>query len=1455
MTTAHTSASIRVTPEGLQKVINRMAELEKDRDPYTKGWTQEDLVKKSGSSLSTVKRFLKGESISRSHVIWITGALNLDPLEVISPKEWNQDTGNLGIDWWEVCHTMLDNQQEQQRIRRKASEMGFEINVHVPLGLVERKQQQRRDENVERGQVYQLEKEVITKTYEHKDFLEEVISQSRARKNKHVAIVGEPGAGKTTLLSAIASHIKDNTQHLPIFISLGSLQGMTLEDYLLKKWLPDAMRLVNPQFIPIPEIENQLIARFYESGVWLLLDGVDEMGESSPVEALNKISRELTNWLAQARLILTCRLNVWDASLNDNILPSFDTYKTQEFQPEQVNEFIDKWFKYAENIQRGEELKVKLIEPGKERIRELVTNPLRLSLLCQISYQNEDGELPETKAEFYEIFTRYFYEWKPELVPDVINSYQLKKELHQALGKLALAGINGNLRFRLKRSLAVEEIGEKLFKLAYDLGWLNQVDRDAVNDEDVYAFFHPNFQEYFAALIIDDWHYFLNHVPNNPEAGNYRIFEPQWKEVMLLWIGRKDVKKEQKESFLNKLIDLPNDGELLYYEQLGFLGALLIVEFPDFIRTYEIVENIVQYSFGYFDTNNKKWRKFPSFIVKRAKEVLELTNSYHLSDALFNTIRALLDAREYMDNNIFSELFFNIFWNLNKFDPKNSFVINMLIGWIEKGDYWYNQDDENPKTFPYDEIITINPDIINKLSEMLVKSYNSILDKRKKEEIKKQLNKNQTNQYNTHHHNKNFAGRLTPDDVDAMLDTLDAQNAEEDRLNELVGLDKNTLHIAGIFNIFTATLTRIAPSNQNILNLFINILKQEWDDINFDHDFCLKVVINIDKFEANKQELIDFLNEKLFNNNFIDDYRRCCAAEYLLKIESENHIAINILNKSLPKIKDDKMSLRIASALVEHNPDNHEIINTLVRLLYERKINEPQQNLRLNVAESILNLLRKDIREKSITCLAKMAYQCNDARIVLDDIFQNSQYVFLRENVAWRILKLEPTNQEALIFLLDRYHSQDDSASEFFAEEAFINFLRKYPESINNFINVLRNCQDTNISKLIIRLLGEVSNENYQLEIVQILKEILNTTNNEEIICAVATSLGEIHTVNIVSNENYQLEIVQILQKILNTTNNEEIICTAATSLGKIDIGNIDAINTLLKFLNTNQSERIAYLAVKELGIIANQNLNAINTLINIIFNTNDNEIKFVCIKSLSKIGVGNLDVVNTLINLMNNPNEREHYWLIRKSLLQVMQGRLFAVAVAGLKENFLGKYQGNDDYSSILWHCAENMSYPEFYRAWNGESSPLQNLETQFTDIHSILSQLQPADKTHPLVINLKSLQDETDTSAICQEICNQIYLTAFTENPEIPEVNNAPQLKRIIPQVKKQLQTQNIALILNNCEPNQIIITFCGKLIDVLHIAFITAQPLDAPLTGFPPNQRNLLNAIQSWINEIEL
>ncbi len=44
-----------------------------------------------------------------------------------------------------------------------------------------------------------------------------------------------------------------------------------------------------------------------------------------------------------------------------------------------------------------------------------------------------------------------------------------------------------------------------MFQLALQLGWLNQVGISENQGEKVYAFYHATFQEYFAALAIDNW--------------------------------------------------------------------------------------------------------------------------------------------------------------------------------------------------------------------------------------------------------------------------------------------------------------------------------------------------------------------------------------------------------------------------------------------------------------------------------------------------------------------------------------------------------------------------------------------------------------------------------------------------------------------------------------------------------------------------------------------------------------------------------------------------------------------------------------------------------------------------------------------------------------------------------------------------------------------------------------
>jgi transcriptional regulator with XRE-family HTH domain len=551
------SRSVRIDGAGLDKVRQRIAELEKPLNPDKRGWSQENLEEQAHVSVSTIKRFLKGTPRDRSKVILILKALGFDPIEFIAEhnsKLQNSELEpqpNITIDWQRVCQSMLKEQQEEQRFRRRATEMGFEVNVFVPLGLIKRKQQQRRSGNVPMELLHQLEPEVVTRIYEHDEFMTDVIGQNPTGKNKHIAIVGEPGAGKTTLLDKIATHIQENDRDLPICIALASLQRKTLKDYILQEWLPEAMALVYPDIDVEMFHEKSLQKRLRQGGVWLLLDGVDEMavGANSCL-SLEEIRNQLTDWLGNVRVVLTCRTNVWDARLN-NLLTGFDTYKTQEFKQEQVDDFIQQWFAEAKNIQRGQELQKKLQEPQKERIRQLVKNPLRLSLLCQISSQNKQAELPETKAELYQHFVRYFYEWKPsQTVIDWATQPGLQQELHQALGRLSIAGLDSDARFRLPLSLIQQEMDDRLFKLAWDLGWLNLVDIEAATDDPVYAFFHPTFQEYFASLVINNYKFFME---------RYRIFETQWLEVAILWLENSHILAVLKKELIDTITNLKED--------------------------------------------------------------------------------------------------------------------------------------------------------------------------------------------------------------------------------------------------------------------------------------------------------------------------------------------------------------------------------------------------------------------------------------------------------------------------------------------------------------------------------------------------------------------------------------------------------------------------------------------------------------------------------------------------------------------------------------------------------------------------------------------------------------------------------------------------------------------------------------------------------------------------------
>jgi hypothetical protein len=128
------------------------------------------------------------------------------------------------------------------------------------------------------------------------------------------------------------------------------------------------------------------------------------------------------------------------------------------------------------------------------------------------------------------------------------------------------------------------------------------------------------------ATVIDDWDFFLprDHIDkpvrdkDNPEKyKRYRIFEPHWKEVILLWLGRDSSEdfRQQKQELIEALIRFEDGyreccfGYKGFYEYRAyFLAAAGIIEFQECSWAEEIVKQVFKRGFGEFNFKYNLWQ-------------------------------------------------------------------------------------------------------------------------------------------------------------------------------------------------------------------------------------------------------------------------------------------------------------------------------------------------------------------------------------------------------------------------------------------------------------------------------------------------------------------------------------------------------------------------------------------------------------------------------------------------------------------------------------------------------------------------------------------------------------------------------------------------------------------------------------------------------------------------------
>ncbi|MFP5272246.1 HEAT repeat domain-containing protein, partial [Coleofasciculus sp.] len=993
----------------------------------------------------------------------------------VSPKQ-------NGIHWREICHAMLEKRRRAtSNILMQEESAKFEREqIYVPLALVERKKQDKRDREFlpEKGtQLYEPQYQE-TQRFEHDTFFSQILEKGEGKsQGKQIALIGEPGAGKTTLLHAIAFWLLEKNLGLPIWINLADLSGKDISKYLLEVWLNQAIPPTRLSQI----IRDDLVKQIEQGRVWLLLDGVDEIvastvklnnarnwGDSSfhsvplrmtsenPIQAM---ADQLTGWINQARVVLTCRLNVWLASTN--ALETFETYRLLDFDyPQQVHQFIDNWFNplqplfvrgeqdgsiclsvsqdtsislplnqdtstslplskgESEGVKKAERLKAELAQPERIRIRDLVQNPLRLALLCS-TWQTWEGHLPDTQAGLYQKFVQQFYIWKAS-----IFHTDRQDELNQALGQLALRDIDeGTSRFRLREGFIEQELGNitdknSLFSLALQLGWLNVVGVAAEKpDEKVYAFYHPTFEEYFAALAVEDWHFFLNH--RNPpltltdqegESANalkalllkggwgdlsYRIFEPQWKQVILLWLGREDVEKEQKEEFIQALVEFEDGCGGFYWYRAYFITAAGIAEFKDCSWADEIVETMITLGFGCFNTKKQKWRRFLDPVEEGARAVLLQTECPRAIAALVELIHTAQEAS-------------------TRWQAAES---------LEK-------------------IGKDNPEAIAALVKLIHSSKHEFIRLQAAESL----------------------GEIDKDNhqaIAALVKLIHSSKHEFIRLQAAESLGK------------------IDKDNPQAIATLVELIHFSQDE-----DSHGQAVESLGEIGKDNPEAIAALVKLIHSSQ--DEYIRRQAVESLGEIGKDNPEAIDALVKLIHSSQDEYIRRQTVESLGEIDKDNPEAIAALVKL-----INSSQDEYTRRQAAQSLGEIGKD----NLHAIAALVQLIN-----------SSQDEYTRRQAAQSLGKISKDNPHSIAALVKLIHSSHDESTRLQAAESLGKIDKDNPQAIAALVRLIHTSQDKYTPRQAANSLGEIGKDNPHA--IAALVKLIHSSHDESTRLQAAESLG-----------------------------------------------------------------------------------------------------------------------------------------------------------------------------------------------------------------------------------------------------------------------------------------------------------------------------------------------------------
>ena len=330
-----------------------------------------------------------------------------------------------------------------------------------------------------------------------------------------LVILGDPGAGKSSLLRFLAlrwARITDPnefyTKPLPLLIELREYDRWECpSNKSLLRYLNEAQTYHRLNQVDLDRLLQRPNAAVF------FLDGLDEVFDPARREQVVNDIHRLSNEYPTAPIIVTSRVIGYKPQrLRD---AEFRHFLLQDFEPEQVEAFLDHWHEQTFTDPADRAFKRHRLAQAIEESRaiaELAGNPLLLTMMAIL---NRNQELPRDRAELYQQAARVLlHQWDTECAlesdPELkgMIGYPEKAEILRRVawfmqsGRSGLAGniiaredLEALLQDYLKDTLnvsqplgvaraLVEQLRQRNFILCYLGG-------------DSYAFVHRTFLEFF----------------------------------------------------------------------------------------------------------------------------------------------------------------------------------------------------------------------------------------------------------------------------------------------------------------------------------------------------------------------------------------------------------------------------------------------------------------------------------------------------------------------------------------------------------------------------------------------------------------------------------------------------------------------------------------------------------------------------------------------------------------------------------------------------------------------------------------------------------------------------------------------------------------------------------------------------------------------------------------------